>query len=251
MTTDSTYRHSHTRKGKAREYNSHFEFRHRAFLWSCEREILTRIQQKYLKGRDYRYLDFACGTGRILAHMEGFARESTGVDVSTEMLGECRKRVIRSTVVEADITRDHPFAGRRFDLITAFRFFLNAEQPLREEVIKELALLLSDKGCLVFNNHMNRHSLIGTALRIYGVLRRRKIRTWTLKEIRSLVDGAGLEIVEVCHTGVIPGFEWIMLLPSGVSAALESFFSRVGILRHIAQIQIVICRHRSSDAPGC
>lgn len=248
---DSTYRDSHTKDGKAVEYDSHFRFSHRAFLWSQERGILSRIQRAYLGDREYDYLDFACGTGRILAYMEGFSRTSTGVDVSPEMLRECRGRVSSSTVVEADVTRDRPFAGRHFDLITTFRFFLNAEESLRQEVIMKLGELLAADGYLVFNNHMNRYSLIAIALRVYGVFRRRVIRTWTLKEIAALVKQADLEVVAVYHTGVIPGFEHIMLLPRRISAALESFFSRIGFLRHVAQIQIVVCRHKSASVSGC
>lgn len=246
MTDDAGYRDSHTKPGKAVEYDSHFEYRHRAFLWSRERLILQEIRDKYFAGRAYDYLDFACGTGRILSHMEAHARSATGVDVSAEMLSETRKKVTKSELVQCDLTRSQPFGTRRFDLVTSFRFFLNAEAPLRESVMGTLSGLLSDDGYLVFNNHMNRYAAIAIALKLYGTLRGRAVRTWTLREIRALTGRAGLEVVEVYHTGVIPGFEWIMLLPRSVSAVVESFFSRIGFLRHVAQVQVVVCRRRST-----
>ena len=95
---------------------------------------------------------------------------------------------------------------------------------------------------------MNRYSAIAVALRIYSWFRGRTVRTWTLGEIHSLLHGAGLEIEQVYHTGVIPGFEWIMLLPRSISGALESMFSRVGFLRHFAQIQVVVARRRRVES---
>ncbi len=246
MTSDASYRESHTKPGKAVAYDSHFEYRHRAFLWSREQLILKSIRETYLGDHDYDYLDFACGTGRILSHMEGYAKNSTGVDVSPEMLSETRKKVKKSELIEADLTRSQPLGDRRFDLITAFRFFLNAEASLRESVMGTLGQLLSDDGYLVFNNHMNRYSAIAIALKLYGSIRGKEVRTWTLREIHALAGRSGLEVVAVYHTGVIPGFEWIMLLPRPISAAVESVFSRIGILRHVAQVQVVVCRRVTS-----
>lgn len=244
-TTANRYRDSHTRPGKGSEYDSHFEHRHRAFLWSREQRILDQIIAKYFQEGAFDYLDFACGTGRIVASLEGRARTSTGVDVSEAMLEQAADKVSRTELIKADITSASPFGDRRFDLITAFRFFPNAEDALRDAVAAAIAALLRENGCLVFNNHKNRWSAIGLAMRLYCRLRGAPFRTMTLREIKAMASRAGLEVVETYHTGVVPGYEWLMIMPRTWYAAIESIFSRIGWLKHFALVQVVVCRRRS------
>lgn len=243
--TTGTYRDSHTRPGKGGEYDSHFEFRHRGFLWSRERRILDQIIAKHFAGRPLDHLDFACGTGRILAHLEGRTRTSTGVDVSDVMLEEARKKLSRTELIKADIARENPFGQRRFDLITAFRFFPNAEDALRDEVAAAIVPLLRDDGCFVLNNHQNRYSAVGLTMRVYCWLRGSHFRTMTLGEIKAMASRAGLEVVETYYTGVVPGYEWLMIMPRSWYAVLESAFSRIGWLKHFALVQVVVCRRKS------
>ena len=47
----------------------------------------------------------------------------------------------------------------KFDLITSFRFFLNAEYPLKVSVLLALKEYLLPDGVLIFNIHMNSWSL--------------------------------------------------------------------------------------------
>lgn len=243
--TAGTYRDSHTRPGKGGEYDSHFEFRHRGFLWSCEQRILDQILGKYFEEQPFDYLDFACGTGRILAYLEGRARTSTGVDVSEVMLEEARKKVTRTELIKTDITRENPFGERQFDLITAFRFFPNAEDALRDEAAAAVAPLLRDGGYFVLNNHKNRYSAVGLGMRVYCRFRGAHFRTMTLGEIKAVASRAGLEVVETYHTGVVPGYEWLTLMPRSWYAALESVLSRIGWLKHFALVQVVVCRRKS------
>ena len=44
----------------------------------------------------------------------------------------------RATLVEGDLTREPLLGERRFDLVTAFRFFPNAEPALRRDVMAAL-----------------------------------------------------------------------------------------------------------------
>jgi len=239
-----TYRDSHTTPGKGREYDSHFDYRHRGFMWSREQLILDRVIEKYFQEQEFDHLDFACGTGRILSYLEERTRTSTGVDVSREMLQGAQQKVTCSECIEADITTTNPFGEKRFDLVTAFRFFPNAEDKLRDEVASALAPLLSEDGYLVFNNHKNRYSLTFLTMWLYCKLRGAQLRTTTLNEMEEMISRAGLEVVETHHTGVVPGYEWLMILPRSWYATLESVFSRIGWLRHIALMQVVVCRRK-------
>jgi SAM-dependent methyltransferase len=101
-----------------------------------------------------RYLDFACGTGRITKIIAPYARESIGVDVSPSMLDVARAKCPSTTFVQADLTRERHDIGR-FDLITSFRFFGNAQNELRSAALEVIATLLRPGGRLLLNNHRN------------------------------------------------------------------------------------------------
>ena len=146
------YRQSHLAKGPS--YQAKFsENPRRRLTWKIEQRILDTIFDRYMTQRQVDYLDFACGTGRILKHLEGRVSSSTGVDLSPSMLKVASDRTSHSQLYQIDITRDPTPNNANYDLITAFRFFPNAEQQLREDAIRQLASLLREDGLLVFNNH--------------------------------------------------------------------------------------------------
>jgi ubiquinone/menaquinone biosynthesis C-methylase UbiE len=93
MTMD--YRLSHISPNKGVTYDVSFEaLPYRKMVWMWEKKILTnQITKIRLKHGNLRYLDFACGTGRILAHLEASMVESYGVDVSQPMLDIAEQRV--------------------------------------------------------------------------------------------------------------------------------------------------------------
>jgi SAM-dependent methyltransferase len=114
-----------------------------------------------------RYLDFACGTGRITRTVAPHARESIGIDVSHSMLEVARTKCPGTRFIEADITRTSLDLGK-FDLLTSFRFFGNAQDALRHEVLTALARLLRPGGHLIVNNHRNPLSTSAFLHRITG-----------------------------------------------------------------------------------
>ena len=59
---------------------------YRKYIWETEKRILNELLARYFDKRIENYLDFACGTGRILAHLEPHARQSVGLDLSESML---------------------------------------------------------------------------------------------------------------------------------------------------------------------
>src|SRR5690606_21892675 len=78
-------------------------------LYEIEKQALSKmidgINGGKMKGR---YLDFAVGTGRIITHLEGLFESSEGVDISAEMIAVSRSRVKRSTLRQADVTKESP-----------------------------------------------------------------------------------------------------------------------------------------------
>jgi SAM-dependent methyltransferase len=165
-----SYRQSHLKRGH--EYDatlaaSPFD----DYLSRAESVYLGRLLGTVLPARTGRYLDFACGTGRITSELESHADESVGVDVSDSMLQAARERCRFTQFIHADITREsareeHGLSG--FDLVTAFRFFGNAEPALRRDALRAINRALRRGGCLVLDNHRNPYTLARWAHRLTG-----------------------------------------------------------------------------------
>lgn len=234
-----SYRESHMLKGA--DYDDAFSIMaHRALIWKMEKNILDHIVHRRFPGRKPTYLDFACGTGRILGHLHSRVEVAVGVDISPTMLQVARANVPSASIIEADITHDDVLGTSRFDLITAFRFFPNAEPALRSEVMAKLADHLTPGGYLVFNNHMNRNSLVRRVLRW---LRRRLSDDgmMTTAEAISLVRRVGLEVVQAYPVGVLPISETRMPRPYWLFAGLEGLVSKMPGVLPLAQNIIYVC----------
>jgi predicted TPR repeat methyltransferase len=232
----SSYRASHDAKG---------ENYHRTFTDLPYRQIIWRLEQRALDhlvgsvATPTRYLDFACGTGRILGHLESSCRVAVGVDVSASMLEVARKECARASIVRGDVTTGCCFKSHAFDLITAFRFFPNAEEELRQSAMAALAQLLSAEGYLVFNNHRNRSSLRNLAKR---AVRRGVSSGMSHREVVALTASAGLAIERIYHIGLWPGSEFRKQAPVGLER-IERALTRVAMLRPWANDIIYVCRH--------
>lgn len=238
MATD--YRRSHMQPEKGRSYHAAFaELPHRKMVWQLEQGVLDRILCKYFGKPPVRYLDFACGTGRILMYLEGRTQYAVGVDVSRSMLQEARRLRRRADLIEADITKDDVLGRTKFDLITAFRFFANAQLELRDQAMGVLCSHLEDGGYLVFNNHMNTGSTRARLARLRG---RGGYSGFSLADVEALVNKAGLEVTDVYHMCVLPASEEHLPLPVYLLRPLETLLGRFGLLRSFSENLVFVCR---------
>jgi ubiquinone/menaquinone biosynthesis C-methylase UbiE len=242
LENNKNYRDSHKKPGKGYEYDEKFVAGHRGYLWESERRVLKSILSNKISTSESVYLDFACGTGRLISVMEDYVDESVGIDISDSMLAEARKKVRKSKLYLGDITERDPFVGRKFDFITAFRFFPNAEDELRKAALKTLSEKLSAEGRLVFNNHKNRYSIVGIVMRIYCRLRGATFRTMTLSEIEELTKSCGLKVEEIHHLSVFPGYEWLMIMPRSWYLFFDRMLANIKILKYVALDHIVVCK---------
>ena len=167
-----------------------------AAIWEQEQQLLARIVQTHVTRREH-YLDFACGTGRLLGHLEQHFDHAIGLDISDTMLAVARERVVRAKVVQGDATRNPAvLSGQRFDFITAFRFFLNAQPSLREDAMAFLASSLKDEHSrLFFNVHGNRYST-RMLLAAKAKITREQFASMSVRESMELTARHGLEVVE-------------------------------------------------------
>jgi len=209
-------------------------------VWRYEQRCLGEIVGRYRREGDMKHLDFACGTGRILEYLERFDRAlCVGVDISPSMLDIARQRTTRSEIIEGDITQRDILGKRTFSLITAFRFFPNAQDDLREDAMRVLASHLDSHGVLVFNNHKN---LAFPANRLMRRVGRGFERGMTRQEAEHLASTAGLRIQDVYHFGAIPEMGHRLLLPLSLLEMLENSLSRCNFLRNYALNQVYVCR---------
>ena len=160
---------------------------------------MARWEECYLRksipplfpGRIPRYLDFACGTGRITTIMARMALEVVGVDISESMLAVAAQKVPSATLVCGDITTQRLELGL-FDAITSFRFFGNAQPDLRSAVLRALNPLQQIGGYLIVNNHRNPSSVANLIGRARG---RGSKMDLTHSRFRRLLKDSGYTIV--------------------------------------------------------
>jgi len=158
-----------------------------------------------------RYLDFACGTGRITATVSRMVGPAVGVDVSESMLSAAREKCPGVQFVCTDITRGGDELGA-FDVATSFRFFGNTEQDVRRAVLGALARRVRKGGHLIVNNHRNPRAL-GTLLqRVAGQPIDQDL---TMPKFRRLLRDEGFEVIRVQPIGA-----WLVLARTRADAAL-------------------------------
>jgi SAM-dependent methyltransferase len=199
------YRESHLDPGKPARYDPKF-FEPGTTLnlfWEIEREILGQVVGG-MQPRARRSLDFACGTGRVLSRMAELVPETVGVDVSVPMLARARERCPQSALIEADLTQGTEGVEGKFDVLTAFRFFLNAQPDLRSGVLRALRSLIDDRGRLIVNFHLNPRSVTGTYIRTLSRLRGRdQPLTMALEPARRLLFDHGFEVLDTRGYGYL------------------------------------------------
>jgi SAM-dependent methyltransferase len=158
------YRESHHARGgeyDGRIFSTPFD----AYIDRWETHHLALALHRLYPARIPRYLDFACGTGRITQRVEPFAVESYGVDVSESMLRVARSKCEKTKFVCLDLTREEADIGS-FDLVTSFRFFGNAQDELRAAALSAINHRLRPGGYLAINNHRNPRSVMAVARRM-------------------------------------------------------------------------------------
>lgn len=239
-----SYRESHLTKGA--DYDESFHtIPHRAMMWRLEQQVLRSILTRAGRPRIEHYLDFACGTGRVLAFVAPYARSVAGIDISPTMLEVARKNAPGAEILCGDLTREPLLGNRRFDVISAFRFFPNAEDELRRDVLAQLVEHLQGDGLLIFNNHRNPRSLIR---RIDAARARLEpepagSRLMTHEEVEGLVRSAGLRIVRSIPLGTVPVDEARFYGPRGLIEVIERLLSQIPAMRPLAQNAIYVCKH--------
>jgi ubiquinone/menaquinone biosynthesis C-methylase UbiE len=126
-------------------------------------ELLDELESEYVRrfGANKDVLEVGCGTGLVLARIQGFARSAKGVDLSPGMLEQAKVRGL--DVREASATA-LPFADESFDVACSFKVL--AHIPDVEGALSEMARVVRPGGH-VLGELYNPNSLRGLVKR-YG-----------------------------------------------------------------------------------
>lgn len=243
--SNNSYRTSHQMKDHGASYDSvvYGEGQYDANVWEIERTQLALIVKQYFPNGITDYLDFACGTGRILSEVAPRATQATGLDISEEMVKEAREKVQHVEFILGDITEDPNLLDGRgpFAAITMFRFLLNAEPTLRTNVLEALVPHLASDGVFICNNHGNRTSALAPVLLLRRILGLSVQKAYRYQDAVALLEQHGLQIVETIGTCFLPRLT-ARILPRGLWRWLELQLGKCSWLSRYAIYQIYIAR---------
>jgi len=138
-----------------------------ALDWLVEQRLLTDILGSWA-GPECRAADFACGTGRVLQFLESICQDPVGIDISPSMLALARRRCPDATLICGDVTVQPDLVPDTFDIVTAFRFFLNADSSLRADALNWMRSAVRVGGLVVANFHLTPRSARGAYLRLHA-----------------------------------------------------------------------------------
>ncbi len=248
MTASATrsYRDSHRTKDKAEKYVAEYldASKPAGILWGLEQEILTEFFGKHDRAFK-RALDFACGTGRVTGLVTQYVPDVVGIDISPEMLDLARTAVPSAKFVTGDLTRDSALVPGPFDLVTAFRFFLEADDDLRIEALQAIRKRLTHDGLLIANFHRNPMSIRGGYAVLSQRLRGKRMRTFTLRQATRMLESNGFAVDEV-HGYMHLMYRGAPRGPVVWRKRIDGWLRKRPFLRGVGQSFILIARPRTS-----
>ena len=241
----SSYRYSHIDKGHGSRYDSDLfsEGRYDFGVWQIEKWVLKKLICKYFHGIVDNYIDFACGTGRITCFMEKFCKNSIGIDISEDMLSLAKSLCKNSTFLLIDITTEKVISKNlhKINLVTAFRFFLNAEPDLRRKTLVALHEILCNEGYLIFNIHGVRNSLlfiVDFARRLLGLSVGNSL---LIAEVYSMLEECGFKIIDMRSVCYLPRIV-NRFLPQKLWVKIEKFLVRIKVFNKFGIYRIFVAK---------
>ena len=207
-----------------------------SFIWNLQGGALLGVITGLKTRKDrLRYLDFACGTGRVLALLEPHVDEAVGLDISPSMLSRASQNVPRATLKAGDLLERPDPVGGDYDLITAFRFFLNTDAQRRLPILSSLASRLRDSDSyLVFNIHVNSYGIDG--------LRRRKSNSMSPRSVQRLISHAGLVLVDWYGFGLAPACREHLRMLRPWMRSIDRCAAGRPVIRRVSRDLLFVCR---------
>ena len=211
MTTPTTYR-EYFDDTEADNYHEvvYGERSHATLVWEVQRQLIEGLlaDPRFVPNRG-AYLDFACGTGRVTELLAPRFERAVGVDISESMLAHAATRLPDVEFKCANVCQDPDAVAGPFDLVSAFRFVLNADP---DDVAGALAwmrgLLRDEDSRILANNQGNQNSfMLGWKAARVALRRDHRRETGNIlshKQITEIFRSAGFEIDQRVGCGLLP-----------------------------------------------
>lgn len=240
----TSYRESHLGQGKGAWYDEVHGKKIDALIWEdFVKPQLTAVFADSAREGARRYLDFACGTGRVLKVGSAHFSESVGVDISPDMLTVAKERVPTAQFHCVDVTRTPDAVSGTFDCVSLFRFLLNAEKPLRDEVLQWIGAHTRPGAVLVGNNHMETTSISGLLTVAANALINRRRHHLSRRQVEAMLGRAGFVVERWNGYRVLPSVMGRPLLGRALQPVAERAAVAAGLGRFGVE-QIFVARKR-------
>ncbi|MDP1725485.1 MAG: class I SAM-dependent methyltransferase [Bacteroidota bacterium] len=251
LNKNEDYKDYYLSKESAIEYDevSYKEGTYGSVLWEIEKEKLINHLKNFCNtNKNIRYLDFACGTGRIVSLVEAFVEESNGIDISQSMLDRAAQKTKHTNLIQGDITKDVNIIKGKYDLITTFRFVLNANPELREEALGILSEKLQSRDSwLIFNMHTNKYSYAFLSylwIKIFGQSKDKDLKRFmSINDCKLLARKAHLDIVKIEGLGFLSS-KIFRILPHFLGLNIEKTLSKIPLINLLGTDLIFFCKKK-------
>jgi ubiquinone/menaquinone biosynthesis C-methylase UbiE len=172
---------------------------------------------------DRKVLEIACGTGRFTVMLAERGVDIVGLDISSAMMAEGRKKA-RSTGVDDHIeflrgdAARLPFPDDHFDTVFAMRFFHLADTPAK--FLAEMCRVSKEQ--VFFDTFNDRSTRV-----LYNWLLPMGSRLYGREEVERLIDDAGLTLADASHDFVLP-YGFYRKIPNRLAGAFRAADTAIG-----------------------
>lgn len=239
-----SYKNSHIWKEFAQQYDHNIANKFESRIYRIENQILLDNLQHFLKNKYPAIMDFACGTGRITALLASHYHHIVWYDISEDMLQVAKTKYPQLTFQKKDITKDISQDILKFDCITSFRFFLNAEYQLKKDILEHFRKYLKKDGIVIFNIHMNTFSPAFILTRLKYILWLTKIKQngMSYREVKDLLKDTGFKILKANWYSFLLGNPLLTFLPFALLRYIDSLLAEVEFLKFFSKDILYVCK---------
>lgn len=242
--------HEHVNSYETHEYRANS---YASCIWQIQQSVLQDILTSFRlrANRPVKLLDFACGTGRITKFVEKFADVVVGIDISPEMVEVARTKGIKAEFIVGDILSGCKLMHLPYDVITSFRFLLNADVDIRKRVLLQLRqVIMESDGLLIVNVHGNSRSIRHPVIvwkrwcQDKGKTRNKQdvmLNEMSPSEAKHLLAETGFEVVEQIGFGIMPSVLYRTPLRR-TALAIDRFAATRGWLKSWSIDLMFVCR---------
>lgn len=218
MARHTDYRSLHISSESTVTYKQTYEFGYYAAQWRLlELPLLESLFKNLYAQGSRSMLDIACGQGRITLLGAVYFDDVIGIDYSQQMLSVAQQHRVedsrlKTKNVQFVIGDVRDFAVRNpFDVVTAFRFFLNTQDELRINGLRCVRRNLALHGTFITNIHVAGGSPLAmfykfsnSTMRLFGRPPNRVRNSMSLRAFRDLLTQEGFEITNVYRYSLLP-----------------------------------------------